>query len=169
LANQRQGTKSCKTRAEVRGGGRKPWKQKGTGHARQGSIRSPQWRGGGVVFAPKPRDFRIKLNKKLKRLALKSVFSQKFLEKKIILIDDFKLKEIKTKFMKKILDNLNINNALLAYDNNKSEIFLSSRNIKNIKSREARFLNVYEILKFDNLVLTLCAVKKIEEMFGVGA
>jgi large subunit ribosomal protein L4 len=170
LANQRQGTKSAKTRAEVSGGGRKPWRQKGTGRARQGSIRSPQWKGGGVVFAPKPRDFSIKLNKKLKRLALKSVLSSRVSENKFIVLDSLTLPAIKTKEMQKALDALKLKKALLVIDANDKEnnrnVVLSARNIPNIKTAGVNTINVYDILKFDTFVVTKEAVNQIQEVYA---
>ncbi len=166
LANQRQGTKSTKTRAQVRGGGRKPWRQKGTGHARQGSIRSPQWRGGGVVFAPKPRDFSFKINKKIKRLALKSALSVKVNEQKLIVLDKLELAEIKTKQMQQILMNINSSNALIVIDNNDKNIILSARNLPAIKTTSVNSINVYDILKYDKFITTQNAVKKIQEVYA---
>lgn len=166
LANQRQGTKSTKTRAQVRGGGRKPWRQKGTGHARQGSIRSPQWRGGGVVFAPKPRDYSFKLNKKIKRLALKSALSVKVNEQKLIVLDKLELAEIKTKQMQQILMNINSANALIVIDNNDKNIILSARNLPAIKTTSVNSINVYDILKYDKFITTQDAVKKIQEVYA---
>ncbi len=165
LANQRQGTQSAKTRSEVRGGGRKPWKQKGTGRARQGSIRSPQWTGGGVVFAPKPRDYSFKLNKKVKRLALKSVLSQKLNDQKIVVLDELKFDGIKTKNMVKVLENLNLNKALVVIDNGDKNVVLSTRNIPNVKTADVTTINTYDILKFDTLVVTKDAVNKIQEVY----
>ncbi len=166
LANRRQGTKSAKTRAQVRGGGRKPWRQKGTGHARQGSIRSPQWRGGGVVFAPKPRDYSFKINKKIKRLALKSALSVKVNEQKLIVLDKLELAEIKTKQMQQILMNINSSNALIVIDNNDKNIILSARNLPAIKTTSVNSINVYDILKYDKFVTTQNAVKKIQEVYA---
>ena len=166
LANQRQGTKSTKTRAEVRGGGRKPWRQKGTGRARQGSIRSPQWTGGGVVFAPKPRDFSIRLNKKQKRLALKSVLSSRVQEKKLIVLDELALSEIKTKEMKKICDNLKLEKALFVINGSDRNIRLSARNIPNIKTAAVNTINVYDILKYDTFVVTKDAVNQMQEVYA---
>ncbi|WP_250278354.1 50S ribosomal protein L4 [[Clostridium] colinum] len=165
LANQRQGTKSAKTRAEVRGGGRKPWRQKGTGRARQGSIRSPQWTGGGVVFAPKPRDFSFKLNKKVKRLALKSALTTKVNNEKFIVVDELKLNEIKTKEMKKVLDNLNVNKGLVVLEENNKNVLLSARNIPNVKTAGVNTINVYDILKYESFVVTKEALAKIEEVY----
>ena len=166
LANQRQGTQSAKTRAEVRGGGRKPWRQKGTGRARQGSIRSPQWRGGGVVFAPKPRDYSFKLNKKVKRLALKSVLSQKVLDEKFIVLDEIAFGEIRTKQMSKVLDNLNLGKALLVMDGDNKNVVLSARNIPTIKTAGVNSINVYDILKYDAFVVTKEAVEKMQEVYA---
>lgn len=165
LANQRQGTKSTKTRAEVRGGGRKPWRQKGTGRARQGSTRSPQWTGGGVVFAPKPRDFSIKLNKKLKRLAMKSALTSRVQENKLIVLDELKLNEIKTKEMKKVVDGFKLNKALIVIDGNDKNVILSTRNIPGIRTAAVNTLNVYDILKYDTFVVTKEAVTKIQEVY----
>lgn len=166
LANQRQGTKSAKTRAEVSGGGRKPWRQKGTGRARQGSTRSPQWRGGGVVFAPKPRDFSFKLNKKVKRLALKSALSSKYTGNQIIVLDKLQLEEIKTKEMKKVLDNLKSEKALILIESSDKNIQLSARNIQGIKTASINTINIYDILKYDNLIMTKDAAEKIGEVYA---
>jgi large subunit ribosomal protein L4 len=166
LANQRQGTKSAKTRAEVRGGGKKPWRQKGTGRARQGSIRSPQWTGGGVVFAPKPRDFSIKLNKKLKRLALKSVLTAKVNENKLIVLDTLSLDEIKTKKMKEVCDKLNLDKALIVMTGSNQNVILSARNIPGIKTAAVNTINVYDILKYDSFVVTKDAVNQMQEVYA---
>ena len=166
LANRRQGTKSAKTRAEVSGGGRKPWRQKGTGRARQGSIRSPQWRGGGVVFAPKPRDYSFKINKKLKRIALKSALSVKVNEHKLLVLDKLELAEIKTKQMKQVLTNIKVDNALIVIDNNDKNIILSARNLPSVKTAATNTINVYDILKHDYLVLTKDVVNKIQEVYA---
>lgn len=166
LANQRQGTKNTKTRAEVRGGGRKPWRQKGTGRARQGSIRSPQWTGGGVVFAPKSRDYSFKLNKKVKRLALKSALSSKLNDEKIVVLDELKLDQIKTKEMKNVLNNIKVSKALVVLEEGNKNVVLSARNIPNIKTASAGTINVYDILKYDTLVVTKQAVQKIEEVYA---
>ena len=166
LANRRQGTKSTKTRADVRGGGRKPWRQKGTGHARQGSIRSPQWRGGGVVFAPKPRDFSFKVNKKVRVLALKSAFSVKFQENNLIILDKLELPEIKTKQMANVLSNIKADNSLVIIDNNDKNVVLSARNLPKAKTEGVNTISVYDILKFDKLVLTMDAVKKLQEAYA---
>ena len=166
LANHRQGTQSSKTRAEVSGGGRKPWRQKGTGRARQGSIRSPQWKGGGVVFAPKPRDYSFKLNKKFKRLALKSALTTKANENKIIVVDELALAEIKTKEMAKVLTNIKADNALIVVDGVNKNVMLSARNIPEVKTAGVNTINVYDILKYNTLVLTKEAVSQIEEVYA---
>jgi len=166
LANRRQGTQSAKTRAEVRGGGRKPWRQKGTGRARQGSIRSPQWKGGGVVFAPKPRDYSFKLNKKVKRLALKSVLSQKVLDEKFVVLDTLAFPEIKTKQMVKVMDNLKLEKALVVTEGDARNVMLSTRNLPNIKTAGVSTINVYDILKFDAFVVTKEAVEKMQEVYA---
>ncbi|MBS4959936.1 MAG: 50S ribosomal protein L4 [Clostridiales bacterium] len=166
LANQRQGTKSAKTRAEVRGGGKKPWRQKGTGRARQGSTRSPQWVGGGVVFAPKPRDFSFKLNKKVKRLALKSALSTKVEENKIIVLDSLKMDVIKTKEMVKILSNIKAGKSLIVTNGDDDNVVLSARNIPDVKTASVGTINVYDILKYDTFVVTKDAVQKIEEVYA---
>ncbi|NLJ89227.1 MAG: 50S ribosomal protein L4 [Epulopiscium sp.] len=165
LANQRQGTQSAKTRAEVRGGGRKPWRQKGTGRARQGSIRAPQWTGGGVVFAPKPRDYSFKLNKKVKRLALKSALTSKVNENKFIVIDELKFDEIKTKKMKQVLDNLKINKALIVTESDNKNVILSARNLQNVKTAAANTINVYDILKYDSFVVSKDVLQTIQEVY----
>jgi large subunit ribosomal protein L4 len=165
LANQRQGTKSTKTRAEVRGGGRKPWRQKGTGRARQGSIRSPQWTGGGVVFAPKPRDFSFKLNKKLKRLALKSVLSDKVKQDKLVILDSLELPEIKTKAMAGVCTALGLSKALIVMDGSNKNVKLSARNLPYIKTAGVNTINVYDILHHDSLVITKDAVLKMQEVY----
>ena len=152
LANQRQGTQSTKTRAEVRGGGRKPYRQKGTGRARQGSIRSPQWVGGGVVFAPKPRDYSFKLNKKVKRLALQSALSTKVAEGKIIVLDELTLSEVKTKEMVKVLGNIKCDNALIVMDGSNENVMLSARNIPTVKTASVNTINVYDLLKFYDVI-----------------
>jgi large subunit ribosomal protein L4 len=166
LANQRQGTKSTKTRAEVRGGGRKPWRQKGTGRARQGSTRAPQWTGGGVVFAPKPRDFSFRLNKKVKRLALKSALTSRVQENKLIVLDQLTLAEIKTKEMQKVVTNLKLEKALIVIDSESENVRLSARNIPNIKTAGIETINPYDILKFDTFVITKSAVAKVEEVYA---
>jgi large subunit ribosomal protein L4 len=166
LANQRQGTQSAKTRAEVRGGGRKPWRQKGTGRARQGSIRSPQWKGGGVVFAPKPRDYSFKLNKKVKRLALKSVRSQKVLDEKLIVLNELNFSEIKTKQMQGVVNNLKLEKALFVLGEDSRNVVLSARNIESIKTAAVNTINVYDIIKYDSFVVTLDAVNKMQEVYA---
>ena len=166
LANRRQGTKSTKTRAEVRGGGRKPWRQKGTGHARQGSIRSPQWRGGGVVFAPKPRDFSFKVNKKVKLLALKSALTVKVQEQNLVVLDKLELQEIKTKKMSEVLSNIKADNSLVVLDNNDRNVILSARNLPKAKTEAINTISVYDILKYDKLVLTKDAVNKLQEAYA---
>lgn len=166
LANLRQGTQSAKTRAEVRGGGRKPWRQKGTGHARQGSTRSPQWTGGGVVFAPKPRDYVVRLNKKEKRLALKSALTSRVNENKFIVIDDLKLDEVKTKKFAGVLDNLKLSKALVVLNENDKNVILSARNIPQVKTALTNTINVYDILKYDTVVIDKAAVATIEEVYA---
>lgn len=166
LANLRQGTQSAKTRAEVRGGGKKPWRQKGTGHARQGSIRAPQWVGGGVVFAPKPRDYSMKINKKVRRLALKSALSSKVEEQKIVVLESLELAQIKTKEMKKVLDTFKIDNALVVMDGENQNVVLSARNIPGVKTMRADMINAYDVLKHDTFIVTKDAVAKIEEVFA---
>ncbi len=166
LANQRQGTKGTKTRAEVSGGGRKPWRQKGTGRARQGSIRAPQWKGGGVVFAPKSRDYSFKLNKKVKRLALKSALTSKVNDSKFVVIDELKLDQIKTKDMQNVLNNINVSKALVVIEDGNRNVVLSARNIPDIKTASVNTINVYDILKYDSFVVTKQAVEKIEEVYA---
>ena len=166
LANQRQGTKGTKTRAEVRGGGRKPWRQKGTGRARQGSIRSPQWTGGGVVFAPKARDYSIKLNKKQKRLALKSVLSAKVRDSKFIVVDNLSLPEIKTKEMVQVCANLKTDNALVVLDTIDKNVIMSARNIPGVKTAGVNTINVYDILKHDTFLITKEAVAQMQEVYA---
>lgn len=166
LANKRQGTQKAKTRSEVSGGGRKPWKQKGTGHARQGSTRSPQWKGGGVVFAPTPRDYTINLNKKEKRIALKSALTSRVLENKLIVVDDFAMSEIKTKKMQQTLNNLNVKKALVVCAENEKNTVLSVRNIYGVKAASPKTINVYDILKYNTVVASKDAVKTIEEVYA---
>ena len=166
LANKRQGTQKAKTRSEVSGGGRKPWRQKGTGHARQGSIRAPQWKGGGVVFAPVPRDYSFKLNKKEKRAALKSALTSRVQENKLIVVEELKFDEIKTKNFKKVMDNLNVNKALVVLGDKNENAVLSARNIPTIQTAYAEFINVYDVMKGGTLVLTKDAVTKIEEVYA---
>lgn len=166
LANKRQGTQSAKTRAEVSGGGRKPWRQKGTGHARQGSIRAPQWKGGGVVFAPKPRDYSFRMNKKEKRLAIKSALTSRVQADKFIVLDKFGFEEIKTKKMKQVLDNFKVNKALIVLDQKDEKVTLSARNLPNVRTILSNSINVYDILKYDTLVITRDAVAQIEEVYA---
>ena len=166
LANNRQGTQKAKTRSEVRGGGRKPWRQKGTGHARQGSIRAPQWTGGGVVFAPTPRDYSFKLNKKEKRAALKSALTSRVLENKIVVVDELKMDEIKTKTFSNVMNNLNVDKALVVLADNDKNVVASARNIPSIKTASTETINVYDILKYNTLVLTKDAVKNIQEVYA---
>ncbi len=166
LANKRQGTQKAKTRSEVSGGGRKPWRQKGTGHARQGSTRAPQWTGGGVVFAPTPRDYSFKLNKKEKRMALKSALTSRVQENKFIVLDELKLDGIKTKNMKAVLDNLNVAKALIVLNENDQNVVLSARNLANVRTALTNTINVYDILKYNTVVVTKAAVAMIEEVYA---
>ena len=166
LANKRQGTQSALTRAEVRGGGRKPWRPKGTGRARQGSTRSPQWTGGGVVFAPKPRDYSFKLNKKVKRLALKSALTTKVNDGKFVVVDEINLPEMKTKEMVKVLNNLNVNKSLVVLEDANEKAVVAARNIPTVKTASVSTINVYDILKYDSVVVTKAAVEKIEEVYA---
>ena len=166
LANNRQGTQKAKTRSEVRGGGRKPWRQKGTGHARQGSTRAPQWTGGGVVFAPVPRDYSFKINKKEKRAALKSALSSRVQENKMIVVDELKLDEIKTKKLAEVLKNLNVEKALVVINDNDQNIVMSARNIPTVKVAQTNTINVFDILKYSNVVVTKAAVATIEEVYA---
>ena len=166
LANNRQGTQSAKTRSEVSGGGRKPWRQKGTGHARQGSTRSPQWTGGGVVFAPKPRDYSFKMNKKEKRAALCSALSSKVAESQIIVLDEFKLDEIKTKKFVEVMNNLKVDKALVVIEGENKNVVLSGRNIPTVKVSATNEINTYDVLKYETLVVTKAAVEKLEEVYA---
>ena len=166
LANKRQGTQKAKTRSEVSGGGRKPWRQKGTGHARQGSTRSPQWKGGGVVFAPTPRDYTIRLNKKEKRAALKSALTSRVQDNKFIVIDELKFDEIKTKKFQNVMDNLKVSKALVVLGDNDQNTVLSARNIAGVKTAQAGTINVYDILKYNTVVATKAAVASIEEVYA---
>ena len=166
LANSRQGTQSAKTRSEVSGGGRKPWRQKGTGHARQGSTRSPQWTGGGVVFAPKPRDYSVKMNKKEKQLAMKSALSAKLAEDKLVVVDKIELEEVKTSVFAKILANLKAPKSLVVTKDKNDKVVLSANNIPTVKTTATNSLSVYDILKYDKLVLTKDAVAAIEEVYA---
>ena len=166
LAAKRQGTQSAKTRSEVSGGGKKPWRQKGTGHARQGSTRAPQWTGGGVVFAPKPRDYSFKLNKKEKRAALKSALTSSVVENKIIVLDAFNMDEIKTKKFKAVMDALKVSKALVVVGGDNKNVVLSARNIPSVKTASTATINVYDILKYDTLVITQDAVATITEVYA---
>ena len=166
LANNRQGTQSAKTRSEVSGGGRKPWRQKGTGHARQGSTRAPQWTGGGIVFAPKPRDYSFKMNKKEKRIALLSALSSKAAESKIVVLDEFKLDEIKTKKFVEVMNNLKVENALVVLEGENKNVVLSGRNIPSVKVTATNEINTYDVLKYTTLVVTKAAVEKLEEVYA---
>ena len=166
LANMRQGTQSALTRSEVSGGGRKPWRQKGTGHARQGSTRAPQWTGGGVVFAPKPRDYSVKMNKKEKANAICSALTSRVNEEKFIVLDEFKLDEIKTKKFVEVLKNLEINKALVITKENDKNLVLSAKNIPDVKTTLTNSINVYDILKYDTVVITKDAVSAIEEVYA---
>ena len=166
LANKRQGTQKAKTRSEVSGGGRKPWRQKETGHARQGSIRAPQWKGGGVVFAPVPRDYSLKMNKKEKRAALKSVLTSRVQENKLIVLDELKLDEIKTKKFKEIMNNLKVEKAMVVIGEADQNVICSAKNLPKISTSVVENINVYDILKGDTLVITRDAVAKIEEVYA---
>lgn len=166
LAANRQGTQKAKTRSEVSGGGRKPYRQKGTGHARQGSTRAPQFTGGGVVFAPVPRDYTISMNKKEKRAALKSVLTSRVQENKLYVLDELKLGEIKTKDMKNVLDSVKVEGALVILNENDQNVILSARNLAGVKTALTNTINVYDILKYGNVVVTKDAVKKIEEVYA---
>ncbi|MBQ3899179.1 MAG: 50S ribosomal protein L4 [Lachnospiraceae bacterium] len=166
LANNRQGTQKAKTRSEVSGGGRKPWRQKGTGHARQGSIRAPQWKGGGVVFAPVPRDYSFKLNKKEKRAALKSVLTDKVLNGNLVVVDELKLDEIKTKKFTEVMNNLKVSSGLVVIAENNENIVLSARNVADIDTTLVNTINVYDVLNAKTLVLTKESVAKIEEVYA---
>ena len=166
LANNRQGTQKAKTRSEVSGGGRKPWRQKGTGHARQGSTRAPQWTGGGVVFAPVPRDYTIKLNKKEKRAALKSALTSRVQENKFIVVDELALNEIKTKKFVEVMNNLKVSKALVVLAENDQNVIKSANNVASVKTAQADMINVYDILKYSTVVATKAAVEKIEEVYA---
>ncbi len=166
LANNRQGTQKAKTRSEVSGGGRKPWRQKGTGHARQGSTRSPQWTGGGVVFAPTPRDYSFKMNKKEKQLALKSALTSKVNDSKLIVVDELKMDAIKTKDFKAVMTNLNANKALVVMAEKDVNVVMSAKNIPDVKTALTSTINVYDIMKAGTVVLTKDAVAKIEEVYA---
>ena len=166
LANKRQGTQSAKTRSEVSGGGRKPWRQKGTGHARQGSIRAAQWKGGGIIFAPKPRDYEIRLNKKEKRAALKGALTSRVQEAKLFVIDEIKCEEIKTKTMAELLKGLNLNKALIVLNENDQNVICSARNIEGVKTALTNTINTFDILKYDALVIDKAALATIEEVYA---
>ena len=166
LANNRQGTQKAKTRGEVRGGGKKPWRQKGTGHARQGSTRSPQWKGGGVVFAPVPRDYSFKLNKKEKRAALKSALTSRVQEDKFLVLDELKLDEIKTKKFKEVLDNLKVSKAIVVLAEDDQNVVLSARNIPDVITASINTINTYDIMKYSTVIATKDAVAKIEEVYA---
>ena len=166
LANKRQGTQKALTRSEVSGGGRKPWRQKGTGHARQGSIRAPQWTGGGVVFAPVPRDYELKMNKKEKRIALKSVLSQKVADSKFVVLDELKFENIKTKDFVAVLNNLKVSKALVVIADNDVNVVKSAANVADVKTALINTINVYDILKYDTIVTTKDAVAAIEEVYA---
>ena len=166
LANNRQGTQKAKTRSEVSGGGRKPWRQKGTGHARQGSTRAPQWTGGGMVFAPTPRDYTIRLNKKEKRAALKSALTSRVNENKFIVVDSLRFDEIKTKNFKAVMDNLKVSKALVVLDEESTNAAISAKNIPTVKTARVNTINVYDILKYNTVVATKAAVASIEEVYA---
>ena len=166
LANKRQGTQKAKTRSEVRGGGRKPWRQKGTGHARQGSTRSPQWTGGGVVFAPVPRDYSFKMNKKEKRAALKSALTSRVEENKFIVVDELNFDEIKTKKFQAVLNNLNVNKALVVLEDGNKNVEISAKNIPDVKTARTNTINVYDILKYNTVIATKAVVAAIEEVYA---
>ena len=166
LANNRQGTQTAKTRSEVSGGGRKPWRQKGTGHARQGSIRAPQWTGGGVVFAPVPRDYEVKMNKKERRAALKSALTSKVQENKLVVVDSLALAEAKTKEMQKVLTNLKADKALVVTADDDQKVVLSARNIADVQTATVNTINVYDVMKHNTVVVTKDAVASIEEVYA---
>ena len=166
LANGRQGTQSAKTHSEVSGGGRKPWRQKGTGHARQGSTRAPQWTGGGIVFAPKPRDYSFKMNKKEKRIALLSALSSKVADNKIVVLDAFNLDEVKTKKFAEVMSNLKVDKALVVIEGENKNVVLSGRNIPTVKVSATNEINTYDVLKYETLVVTKAAVEKLEEVYA---
>ena len=166
IANKRQGTQSAKTRSEVRGGGRKPWRQKGTGHARQGSTRAPQWTGGGVVFAPKPRDYSFKMNRKEKAAAMKSALSSRVAENKFYVLDELKFDQIKTKKMVAVLNNLKLEKALVVIDEKDETVIASAKNIPTVRTTLTNAMSVYDILKYDTVVVTKAAISKIEEVYA---
>lgn len=166
LNNKRQGTKKQKTRAEVRGGGRKPWKQKGTGHARQGSIRAPQWKGGGMVFAAVPKEYELRMNKKERRLAIKSALTNCVKDNNLFVLDSIRFDEIKTKNMVKVLNNLKIDKALLVLDVNDKNVIISVRNLQNVKTGSVNEINTYDLLKYEKLLITKKAVETLEEVYA---
>ena len=166
LANKRQGTQKAKGRSEVSGGGRKPWRQKGTGHARQGSIRAAQWKGGGVIFAPTPRDYDVKMNKKERRAALKSALTSKVQDNKLLVLEELNLPEIKTASMQKVLDNLKADKALVITADDNKTVYLSARNIENVQTATPSTLNVYDVMKHNSVVVTKDAVAVIEEVYA---
>ena len=166
LANNRQGTQSAKTRNEVRGGGKKPWRQKGTGHARQGSTRAAQWTGGGMIFAPKPRDYSFKMNKKEKQAALKSALTSRVQDSKFIVLDELKMEDAKTKAFAQILKNLKVEKALVVLDTNDQNVVLSARNIPEVKTALTNTINVYDVMKYETVVATKAAVAAIEEVYA---
>ena len=166
LANNRQGTQKAKTSSEVSGGGRKPWRQKGTGHARQGSTRAPQWTGGGVVFAPTPRDYSMKMNKKERRAALKSALTSRVQENKLIVLDELKLDEVKTKAMQNVLNNLNVSKAMVVLADNDANVVLSARNIPDVITAFPNTINVYDVLKYNTVILTKASAAAIEEVYA---
>lgn len=166
LANNRQGTQKAKTRSEVSGGGRKPWRQKGTGHARQGSTRAPQWTGGGVVFAPTPRDYSVKMNKKERRAALKSALTSRVQENKLIVLDELKFDEVKTKAMQNVLNNLNVSKAMVVLTDNDANVVLSTRNIPDVVTALPNTINVYDVLKYNTVILTKASAAAIEEVYA---
>ena len=166
LANNRQGTQKAKTRSEVSGGGRKPWRQKGTGHARQGSIRAPQWTGGGVIFAPVPRDYEVKMNKKERRAALKSALTSKVQDNKLVVVDSLTLAEAKTKEMQKVLTNLKAEKALIVTAGDDQNVVLSARNIADVQTATVNTINVYDVMKYNTVVVTKDAVASIEEVYA---
>ncbi len=166
LANNRQGTQKAKTRSEVSGGGKKPWRQKGTGHARQGSIRAPQWKGGGVVFAPVPRDYSFKMNRKEKRAALKSALTSRVNEEKLLVLDELKFDEIKTQKMQSVLNNLKVSKAIVIIDGEDQNVVMSAKNIPDVITASADMLNVYDIMKYSTVIVTKAAVAKIEEVYA---
>ena len=165
LNNCRQGTRKQLTRAEVRGGGKKPWRQKGTGRARQGSIRSPQWKGGGVVFAATPKEYEMSMNKKERRIAIKSALTNCVKENNLLILDEIKFDEIKTKNFKKVMDNLKINKAFLVLDTNDKNVIISTRNLQNVKTGSVNEINVYDIMKYEKLLITKKAVENLEEVY----